>query len=194
MRVPEGRVKVFTSLGVTPPMPHYLHMIRQQDVPATQYKCFYPPLCPPFLCFAPHSTLCSHMSAHNSDCRAEEREHSGTWTSHLFTISRTGAWQNRGLTSDWLWSFHPKYDWPWLMEGWGSRVWNLEETRDCWSRAFKGTEMIWDRRLATMTFLSNDPNGRLHLALLFVYFVHTLYLLGWRACVSMCIVYKQNKK
>lgn len=55
--------------------------------------------------------------------------------------------------------------------GGGTMVWNLEETRDRWSSASKGTQTAWDRELVTMTFLSNDPTGRLYLAVVFVCFV-----------------------
>lgn len=154
-----------------------------------------------WLCVAYHSALRSHMSVHSSDCSAQEREHSGTWTSHLFTISSTRAWLMKGLTPDWLWLIHHNMM-TWrgaclFFGGWGSTVWNLEETRDCcWSSALKGTKKAGDRALATMTFLSNDLNGRFCLSCSlftwssnsFIFLLHNVYL--WeRACVSMCTVY-----
>ena len=180
--------------GVTPPLPHYFTWSGSKMFLDYSTSGFYPLLHPPFALFCSPLHPRSHMSPRSSACATEEREHSGTWTSHLFTISWTGVWLMRGLTSDWLWFTHLKYDWLWLAEGFGggAMVWNLEETRDCWNSASKGTETARDRGLVTMTFLSNDPNGRLYPAVLFVYSVqnvfiivlHTMYLQGQG---SMCV-------
>lgn len=104
-----------------------------------------------------------------------------------------GVTEEGGRTCDWLRFIHPQCDWPGLAEG---LVWNLEETRDCWVSAAKGRQTGRDRGPATMTFLSNYPNGRFKVAVIFcllflqqipIFVLHTLYLLEHRACVSMCI-------
>lgn len=110
------------------------------------------------------------MFAHSSE--AEQKR--GNIQAHGPPICLRSAGQGSGWWRDWLLigSGSPTLNLIGfgLQRGRGSRgggcmIWNLEETRDCWISVSKGR----DRRLVTMTFLQNNPTGRLYLAVLFVY-------------------------
>lgn len=73
MQVPKSceSQNVPINLESTPPMLQYLHMIRQQNIPATQYRWFILPSALFSFCYDVRSTLRSHMSVLSSDCRAQ---------------------------------------------------------------------------------------------------------------------------
>ena len=110
------------------------------------------PLCSPFTLFSLHTPpsaltcLCWAQAA-----QQKEWEHSGTWTSHLFTTGWTGAWQKRGdapvigCASSTLGVIGLERVGLKL----GGNSWLLSQS------AAKGRQTARDRGPATMAFLSN---------------------------------------
>lgn len=148
-----------------------------------------PARCPLFTLFC---SLLHPLLSHVCSQLWGQREHSGTWTSHLFTICWTGEWLVRG---------------GWLLIGCGSStlnqigcdlaegsgesmVWNLEETRDCWNSATKLYTDSLRHKSRYNGIPAKWPNWEAlpsHALCLPSLVYSTLQPLGLGACVYMCI-------
>lgn len=163
---------------------------------------FHPAICPvdALFCSPLHPTALTCLLT----VQTAEQER-GNIQAHGPPICLPAAWQGREPWGGWpligcgsstlIWLALTCREVGW--RGGGIMVWYLEETRDCEGIAVMGTEKAKDRAFPTKAFLSNDLKGRFCLPVLFVYPVlqfficvlYSVYLLGHRACISMCTVY-----